>query len=47
MKEYYSPIKTKGRSGIKITIPNWVIVADVYKFERMPDGTLTYTPVVN
>jgi hypothetical protein len=46
MKEYYSPIKTKGRFGIKITIPNWVQVADVYKFEYKPDGSLIYIPVV-
>ena len=47
MKEYYAPIKTPGKSGVKITIPSWVILAKMYRFERMPDGSLVYTPVIN
>jgi hypothetical protein len=46
MKEYYAPIKQPGRSGVKISIPTWVPLAKMYKFERLPDGSLNYSPVI-
>jgi hypothetical protein len=47
MKNYFEPIKTLGRSGIKITIPMWALpVASAFKFEKLPDGTLQYKPVI-
>lgn len=45
MKEFYSPIVGKGNSGTKITIPRWVPLAKLYKFEKLPDGSLNYSPV--
>jgi hypothetical protein len=45
-KTLYQPLKTPGKSGIKITVPNWVPVAKAYKFEFTPDKKLVYTPVM-
>ena len=46
MKEHYSPIMRTGKHGATITIPHWVPLATLYKFERRPDGSLIYVPVV-
>jgi len=46
MKEHYSPLKTAGKTGTKITIPSWVPLAKLYKFEITPDKKLVYTPVI-
>lgn len=46
MKEHYSPIKTNGRKGAVITIPVWVPLAKMYRFEVTPDKKLVYVPVI-
>jgi len=45
MKDHYSPVIKADRSKV-ITIPIWVPVAQLYKFELLEDGTLFYTPVI-
>jgi hypothetical protein len=41
---YYKPIGDD-KQGYKLTIPASVKKADIYKFEQLESGTLTYTPV--
>jgi hypothetical protein len=47
MKEHYSPIKQKGKNGAVITVPAWVPMAKMYRFELTPDKKLLYTPVID
>jgi hypothetical protein len=41
---YYKPIGDDTQ-GYKLTIPASVKKSDIYRFEELTDGTLTYTPV--
>jgi hypothetical protein len=46
MKDHYGPIKTKGKTGAVITVPAWVPLAQMYRFEYTPDKKLVYVPVI-
>jgi hypothetical protein len=43
MQNFYKPIGNE--KGNRITIPAYVKIAELYKFQELPDGTLQYTPV--
>jgi len=47
MKDHYSPIsRGKNQKGATITIPGWVPLAQMYRFEYTPDKKLVYVPVI-